>query len=59
MRGGGGSRYKDRLAHFSKLLDLSDTVIDDLRVLLLKVFSELGDIVDLDLVPQTRLFLQT
>ena len=47
------------MAHFSKLLDLSDTIIDDLRVLLLKVFSELGDIVDLDLVPQTRLFLQT
>lgn len=33
--------------------------MNDFRMVLFKVFGELGDIVDLDLVLQTRLFLQT
>jgi len=39
--------------HFSELLDLGEVVIDDLRMLVLKVLGELGDVVLLDLVPQT------
>ena len=34
-------------------------IFDGLRVLVRKVLSELGDIVNLDLVPQARLFLET
>ena len=44
--------------HFSKLLDLREVVIDDVWVVVLKVFGELGDVVYLDPVPQTGLVVK-
>ena len=52
------ARY-DFPTYFSEFLDLGEAVNDDFRMVVLKVLGELGDVVHLDLVPQTRLFLKT
>ena len=45
--------------HSGKLLDFGDAIADNLWVLVFKVFGEFGNIVHLDSVPQTRLFVET
>ena len=53
-----GARH-DLPTHFSEFLDLCEAVVDDLGMFVFKVLGELGDVVYLDLVPQTQLFLET
>jgi hypothetical protein len=49
----------DCLTHFGKLLDLGETITDDLRVFVFKMFGEFWNVVHFDLVPQTRLLVET